>query len=344
MKTKINIQSRIAKLSAILSILLACWLFVKETQAQDTQYSQFYASPLYLSPSFAGGSDGSRLVLNYRNQWPEIPGAFVTYSMGIDHYFHNYNSGVGLLLFRDQAGSGNLALTSANLLYSYNLQLNHEWFFRPGISFSYSQRTVDWEKQIFGDQLSFNVIAPTTLTPIPIDKVQYFDASVSGLAFSETLWFGLTVDHLMTPNQSFTAGESSVPMKFSVFGGKKFPFGFSLGKLHEESISISYLYKHQDKFNQFDLGVYWSKLPVSVGLLYRGIPIFNNSKNGYFNNDALVLVAGLKTDYISFGYSYDFTVSRLSTSTGGSHEISLIFLFNQGPPTKKQGKIPCPDF
>jgi len=344
MKTIKNIQTRTASFSVMLAALLACWLFVQESRAQDAQFSQFYASPLYLSPSFAGGSDGSRAVMNYRNQWPEIPGAFVTYAVGLDHYFHNYNSGVGIMAYRDQAGSGNLALTSANLLYSYNFQANHKWYIRPGVSFSYSQRTVDWEKQIFGDQLSFNGIAATTLTPIPFNKVSYFDAATSVIAYSEKAWFGLTVDHLMTPNQSFTAGESPVPMKFSAFGGMKFPFGFTMGKLNEESISLAYLYKRQGKFNQFDLGVYWSKLPISLGLLYRGIPIFNNKQHGYFNNDALVLLAGLKTDYFSVGYSYDFTVSRLMTSTGGSHEVSLIFLFNQGPPTKKQGKIPCPDF
>ena len=40
--------------------------------AQDAHFSQFYANPLYLSPSLAGATDGARIILNYRNQWPAI--------------------------------------------------------------------------------------------------------------------------------------------------------------------------------------------------------------------------------------------------------------------------------
>lgn len=73
--------------------------------SQDSQFSQFYASPLYLAPSFAGSTDGDRFSLNYRNQWPAITKSFQTYSLGYDHYFPHLKSGIGLLLFREQAGT-----------------------------------------------------------------------------------------------------------------------------------------------------------------------------------------------------------------------------------------------
>ena len=46
--------------------------------AQDPQFSQFYAAPLYLNPAFAGSSELARVGINYRNQWPAMPGNFVT--------------------------------------------------------------------------------------------------------------------------------------------------------------------------------------------------------------------------------------------------------------------------
>jgi len=71
--------------------------------------------------------------------------------MGLDHYFQRAKSGLGLLVFRDVAGAGNLGLTEAGLLYSYKIKvgqkrgnINNEWFLRPGIQFKYSQRSVDF--------------------------------------------------------------------------------------------------------------------------------------------------------------------------------------------------------
>lgn len=325
--------------TAIIAVVVTC----TSVLAQTPQFSQFYASPLYLAPSFAGATDGSRVVLNYRNQWPQIPGAFVTLAFSLDHYFHNYRSGLGILLFRDQAGSGRLASTEGGLVYSYNFNLNHRWIMRPGVQFLYGQRTVDFHRHVFGDQLTLDGTLPTTNAPRPIDRVGYFDASSSLMAYSYNAWMGVSVDHLMRPNQSMTQQESRLPMKYTLFGGYRFYFGRDFAGRDRESISIASMFRRQGKFNQFDLGVYWSKFPISLGLLYRGIPLFNNEIHGMFNNDALVLLGALRTNNLRIGYSYDFTISRLINNTGGAHEISLIFQFNQGPPARRQGKIPCPE-
>ncbi|MFO7977257.1 MAG: type IX secretion system membrane protein PorP/SprF [Bacteroidales bacterium] len=329
-------------------LLLLAWMVLAQggaaVQAQDPQFTQFYAAPLYLAPSFAGGTDGSRAVMNYRNQWPQIPGAFVTYSFSLDHYFHNYNSGVGVLFSRDQAGAGNLAATNAGIQYSYNFKLDHLWTLRPGVHFLYSQRTVDFYRHVFGDQLNLDGNHnPASIMPPPIDNVGYFDASSSVMAYTPNLWVGLNVDHLMRPDQSMTNEQARIPMRFSLFGGYRFDYGGSFFGNRSESISVAVLFKKQEKFNQLDAGVYWSKDPISLGLLYRGIPVFNNHVHGLHNNDAVAVMAGLRYENLRIGYSYDMTISRLITSTGGSHEVSLIYHFNQGPPNKRAGKMPCPD-
>lgn len=330
-----------------LASLMLMWFFasgaVLQVQGQAPQFSQFYAAPLYLAPSFAGATNGSRIVLNYRNQWPQIPGAFVTYAFSFDHYFHNYKSGVGVLLFRDQAGSGRLATTHGGLVYSYNFKIDHRWTLRPGLQFLYAQRTVDFHRHIFGDQISLDGIAPHTLVPQPIERIGYFDAASSLLVYNTNMWGGFTIDNMMRPNQSMTGEESRIPMKTSIYAGYRYYYGSTYATKIQESISVATMYRNQGRFNQIDLGVYWSKDPISLGLLYRGIPIFNNQIHGLMNNDALVLTGGLRTDNLRFAYSYDFTVSRMINSTGGAHEISIIYQFNQGPPNKKQGAIPCPD-
>ena len=329
---------RCLAITSLLTLLIFSLKFTP-AQGQETQFSQFYAAPLVLAPSFAGSADGSRLTLNYRNQWPQIPGAFVAYAFSYDHYFHNYRSGVGLLFFRDQAGSGNLAATRGGLNYSYNFRLTHDWTIRPGVQFIYEQRSIDYSRLIFEDQIGPDgSISPNGSPITPIDRISYFDASSSVVAYSRNLWGGLALANLMMPNQSMTSNEvSRIPIRTSVFGGYRHEYGGFLSAEQAESISFTFLYKNQGRFNQLDLAAYWTKNPVFLGLLYRGVPIFNNLENGFLNNDAFVFMGGIRTENMRIGYSYDFTISRLINNTGGAHEISIIYEFNkQTPATNSQ--------
>ncbi|MDI3527473.1 MAG: hypothetical protein PWR03_1656 [Tenuifilum sp.] len=69
--------------------------------AQDVQFTQFYANPLYLSPSFTGGVVGYRVVANYRNQWTFVPGTYNTFSLSWDHNSPAFRSGFGIIAMRD---------------------------------------------------------------------------------------------------------------------------------------------------------------------------------------------------------------------------------------------------
>jgi len=96
----------------------------------------------------------------------------------------------------------------------------------------------------------------------------------------------------------------------------------------------------QGKFYQSDVGLYYYKDPLVFGLWYRGIP-FVTSQAG----DAVIGMVGIKTDQVNIGFSYDFTISNLITSTGGAYEISLIYSFtSQDVRSRKVHAIPCPEF
>jgi hypothetical protein len=63
--------------------------------------------------------------------------------------------------------------------------------------------------------------------------------------------------------------------------------------------------------------------------------------------DAVIGLIGIKTEQLHIGYSYDFTISNLVSSTGGAHEISLVYEFNSfslGQQRKRIRAIPCPEF
>ena len=56
------------------------------------------------------------------------------------------------------------------------------------------------------------------------------------------------------------------------------------------------------------------------------------------------ILVGYKIEQFSVGYSYDFTINKLLTSTGGAHEIALIYEFTNKRKKRKRHMIPCPEF
>ncbi|MCC6834868.1 MAG: type IX secretion system membrane protein PorP/SprF, partial [Cytophagales bacterium] len=109
----------------------------------------------------------------------------------------------------------------------------------------------------------------------------------------------------------------------------------------------SFIYRRQGPISQLDFGVNYHIDPVSIGAWYRGKP-FEKNAIGTVNQDALILTLGLYLKDIVVGYSYDFSISELSTTSGGAHEISIVYEFvakpiNRG--VKKRNRlIPCPTF
>ncbi|HRG37682.1 MAG TPA: type IX secretion system membrane protein PorP/SprF, partial [Bacteroidia bacterium] len=48
-------------------------------RGQDTHFTQFYSSSLYLNPAFAGAEVCGRISTTYRNQWPGVAKAYSSY-------------------------------------------------------------------------------------------------------------------------------------------------------------------------------------------------------------------------------------------------------------------------
>ncbi len=322
-----------------LTIILTLFLFCFFSLAQDPQLTQFYSAPLYLAPSFAGATQQHRVASTYRNQWPGVPGAYVTYTFSYDHFFSNFNSGLGLLIMRDEAGSGDLSTTNIGVQYSYDIQLADLWHIRPGISFVFTQTGINFSKLLWGDQISPSGTTPTIQIP-SLERKGAIDASLSVLVYSGRMWAGAAVDHLFRPNNSLYDNDTRLGMKITAFGGYQVVRKGRLLKPIEETLSLAGLFKYQSHIMQLDMGVYWYKNPLVFGLWYRGLPVISNEMRG----DAICFLVGYKVDQFSIGYSYDFTINKLLTSTWGSHEIALIYEFTTSRKKQKRHMVPCPEF
>ena len=131
------------KLLTILSFLA---LGSIELMAQDPEFTQFYANPLYLNPAFAGTAKCPRICMNYRNEWPGLNNAYVTYSASYDQHVDNLSGGIGILATSDRAGDGTLTTNRISGIYSYQLNVNREFSMKFGLEGTYHQKSLDWSK------------------------------------------------------------------------------------------------------------------------------------------------------------------------------------------------------
>ncbi|MGB0165620.1 MAG: PorP/SprF family type IX secretion system membrane protein [Luteibaculum sp.] len=314
----------------VFTLVLFVWF--PEAKAQDPEFTQFYANPLYLNPAFAGSAKCPRIIANYRNQWPAISGTFVTQTVSYDQFIDAIYGGAGIQLMRDVAGDGTLTTYRANLQYAYTFTLSREFAMKAGVETSFFQVSLDWNKLTFGDMIDprKGFIYPTKDTPRG-GNVSGADFSAGLLGFSENFFAGVAVHHLTEPNESLILSKSPLPRKYTVHAGGKFRLGDNYSSASASYISPNIMYQLQADFKQLLLGLYLIKGPIVGGVWYR-------------NKDSFILLAGVQTDIIRFGYSYDVTVSPLTTATGGSHELSVAFQLDCAPAKRRFRTISCPSF
>ncbi len=314
----------------ILFILTTICVAPYISNAQDPEFTQFYANPLYLNPAFAGTARCPRLILNYRNQWPAISGTFVTYSASYDQHVDAFNGGIGVQIIRDDAGEGTINTTTASGIYSYQLNVNRNFSMKIGFEATLMQKALDWKKLTFGDMIDprYGFILQTTETE-GSSSVLKPDFSAGILGYSKMFFFGFSASHLTKPPESFTElPEVRLPRKYTGHVGAVIPLKRDP---KQGTISPNILFQQQQDFMQLNMGLYVTKGPVVGGLWYR-------------NQDSFILLVGVQTDVIKFGYSYDITVSKLSNATAGSHELSFTMQFDCRPKRRKFRTISCPSF
>ena len=314
----------------VAAVCIVSVLLPATAQAQDPVFSQFNATPLLLNPAFAGTSYAPRISANYRNQWPSFAdngaAAYNTYAVSFDQFLPAFNSGFGGVVLSDNAGGGLIKATSAAATYAYRIEVNNDLSLKLGINAGFLQTRLDWNRLIFLDQLDpiTGAIDPNG-NPNPTNEIRpdqlsktLFDVGAGLLAYSSKFYGGISIQHLTTPDEGFlqanTGLQQGLPLRLSLHGGAQFIVKEG-NKRHAASFfSPNILFIKQGDQGQVNLGAYYSMGPVFGGGWYR---------HAFSNPDAVIGTVGVQYHVLKIGYSYDFTVTALSSS-GGTHEISRV--------------------
>lgn len=327
-----------------LILLISCSI-LSRLFAQDMHFSQFYSAPLLLNPAFTGAGTCMRTNLIHRTQWAGFAKPYHSSVLSIDHFLVNAHIGLGLLLAEEYAGSGKLKTTFFRPSFAFSAQLKKETVLRLGLQPGIAVKSVNFNDLLFGDQIYRGGNVATVEQPT--SSRTYFDFNAGAILSRSKTWIGIAFNHLNMPNESLQGNiEQRLPVLTSVHAGIRLELNpEEKDKLEKKYVTPVLHYRRQKKFDQLDIGCYFNRKMITVGVWYRGIPGIQSFTKSYINQDALVFVGGLQTERVKFGYSYDMTISPLKTVSRGAHELSLSFQICN-PKNRKihYALISCPKF
>lgn len=334
----------------LLSTLTICVAVASMSNAQDPNFSQFFASPMTLNPALTGKFDGVfRFAANYRNQWPSINNAYTTMTASLDMGILKNRIpeidqfGVGIMAYSDKAGDGVLNSTYYALSLAYHKGLDENGYHQIGAGFqgTYMTRRLNTSKLVFQDQLTPSGFTNVTRESFSSTQVNlnYFDLNAGFIYNGSTngynnFYLGASMYHINRPKETFQKGNFVLNPRITIQGGGKIPIGTynylyvaanhsMQAKAHNTMIGGAFaLNVNNDDVNPTN---------VFLGSWYR-------------LNDALIPYLGLEFGEWQFGASYDVNTSSLKAASNsrGGVEISLIYIKKHVDPNYK--KLNCPKF
>jgi type IX secretion system PorP/SprF family membrane protein len=294
-------------------------------KAQDPEFSQFYANPLYMNPAFAGTSEFPRVVTNYRNQWPNNGNTFVTYNLTYDNYVKSMKGGLGFQMLYDRELNGVVNSVNSAFFYSYHIKAGDQLFFTGALQAGFIFKQFNTSGLIFPGMIDQGTGNITDYYPLPVEDGQKIvpDFSFGMAGQSKDVYFGLALHHLTQPNLSIVEGDQvgRLPMKATLHAGAKLHRFHNLLFSRDFTLSPNFVYQQQGSFKQLNFGMYMIEKWVTFGGWYRN--------NLSVRPDAVIAMVGYTGPKFQLGYSFDFSLSNVANYSYGSHELSLIFFFGE---------------
>jgi type IX secretion system PorP/SprF family membrane protein len=310
-----------------------------EVMSQDIHFSQFYDSPLNMSPALTGLDAPFRANLNYRNQWSTFGKPFQTIAGSVDMALLKGKNekaylGAGLNFFQDKAGETGLSKMLLGGNISSILKAGNNSHISLGFQGAFNQRSVNLTDVRWDNQFNGTAYDPTLPSgeSSGVMKKSFFDMG-AGLAYDYsssttnmtsnddfTLTIALGAFHLNRPDQGLT-GEDKANMRMS--GMMKMHIGVKGTNMAFEPLAS---YMKQGGLSEINFGMLM-RYRLKSGSTHTGINSESAISFGacYRLQDALYPIIAYDFSNYSIGISYDVNLSSLTpySQSRGGFEIVL---------------------
>lgn len=289
-----------------------------ESKAQQLpQFTQYMFNTYLVNPAVGGTHNYYQMRYNNRFQWAGFTDAPQTYSISAYGPHGTLDMGWGGNIYHDITGP--TSRTGGQFSYSYNMQIADDGTrISGGISLGFMMFRADGSKFDFGDTGIMEDPAIYRNTKSKFTP----DASIGVLLYSSEYFVGASVQQLfgqklyvtdfLNPDTDLhTYGINRLKQHYMLMGGMLFPLTEDF--LMEPSVLFKYMINS----------------PIQVDLNVK-VTYMNQFWGGISARwqDGLSLLFGYRYDRYEFGYSFDYSLTRLGRYSAGSHEIMLGYKFD----------------
>ena len=327
----------------ILQLVILCSSLM--IYAQDVHFSHYFSMPIHHNPAFTGYMNGDvRVAADFKMQWESFGegfgNAYRTTGASVDFGFLRKQTGgstlgVGATFINDQAGDLSLKTNQAGLALSYILATDRSGSNYIGLGFhgTYSQRSIDFTDANFPDvNESTNFIQSLNFFNLSAGLLWFFEPS-DGVNF----YIGGALHNIFEPNVTFVAGETiNLDRRITAQFGSRFNVS------QRVSFVPSVLFQKQGPSLELIFGTFFK---YKFGSEYKDQSTSFQLGAFYRFGDAVVPVARIDYKPISFLFSYDVNVSKLTRASNGNGggEVSIIYTGRIFPESNKNQQVKCPE-
>lgn len=281
---------------------------------QDPMYSLYLHDKVLINPAYAGSSNWIVGTLKYRTQFIGMPGAPVTQTFNFHAPVQKKHVGFGLKVIHDKIAVINS--TTATGIFSYHLGL------------AGGKLSLGVEGGIFNQNINF----PDLIKKDPIDNslsegtqsLSVLDAAFGIYYRKKNFSLGFSETHL--PNSK---------LRYGIAGAPEYAHLYSHHFLY-----ATYGFDLSDKVYLEPSALLKSTVGASVQCDFNTCISFSDKFSfgiSFRSGDAVccILKANI-TEQLRLAYSYDYTISKLSSYSSGAHEIMLSYGIKLLPPAAEK--------
>jgi len=317
----------------IVFFIISCVMVFNVVQAQETNFSQFYNTPMQTNPGMISTSNQFKAVFNYRKQSVSGSNTFSTSNVALSMpYKYTKTDGegnkeqkrllaFGISMLNDAVGDngllktngieGAIALNMPLRIFSSGSNIEYDSYLSIGVQGGFFQRGIDVNAVTTGNQFSggiFNGSLPTGEV-FSRENLNYSSYSAGVFWYSQDIdeitrrYIGFSVHNINQPNISFLEDEqASLPMRLTVNAG----FDVVGSPYTSFSLQPNIRWVQIGNFSQITAGFLGRYNLPNVGSMGGGEEGLNLSMGvWYSSSNGMIAMAGAENSRFIANISYD---------------------------------------
>ncbi|WP_029280559.1 PorP/SprF family type IX secretion system membrane protein [Pedobacter borealis] len=305
-------------------MLLVMVLFARAQN--DAQYSQYMFNGIYINPAYAGYKEEFNIHSFYRTQWSQITGAPESMSLAVDASANNKNVGLAFQVSNDRVGAQSSLAAYGNYAYRLRVGSSENSRLAFGLGIGVAQLGIDGSKLNPEDQGDEYI--PTNMQSVILPDAR------AGVYYSNNRFYaGFSVDNLIArlldPNKGRNMLVPIPKPHLFLTAGMLLPLSEGM------QLKPSFLLK-DDMGGPTSLDINTLVLlhdRIWLGASYRtAVRLYDKSylqSDLYKSNSMVGMIELFAGNQFRIGYAFDFSLAKLQSISGSSHELSIGFYFKR---------------